>query len=252
MPRARTACRRPARRASSSSRHRSTAMSWYVNSSKPTSPVYPDRVTITGRRRNADSVHRMKARPAASGKERGHDRRRPRALHGEEAPVLVVHQVHGRRRLGLPQDLQDAARVRRVRHDEVPLLAHPVDDQVLDHPTALVEDEVVLRLPHLDRRHVVGDDPLEQGAGARDPPPRPSRGGSDRTGPPARGPRGARPARPGTRSACSSPPNGPSFAPSARCSPSRGECLQLPRPRPCGRDGTRDRRRHPCRQRERR
>jgi hypothetical protein len=42
-------------------------MSSYVNSSYPTSPVYPERVTTTGRRRNADPAHCMKLRSAASG-----------------------------------------------------------------------------------------------------------------------------------------------------------------------------------------
>ena len=79
----------------------------------------------------------------------------------------MVHQVDRVRCLGLPQDLQHAVGVGGVRHDEVSLVAHPVDDQVLDHAPALVEHEVVLRLPHLDRRDVVRDNPLQERQRAR-------------------------------------------------------------------------------------
>ena len=56
---------------------------------------------------------------------------------------------------------QHALRVRRVRHDEVPLVGQPVDDEVLDHAAALVQDEVVERLPDRGLRQVVRDDMLQ-------------------------------------------------------------------------------------------
>ena len=122
-------------------------------------------------------------------------------------------QVDAVGRLGLAQDLQHALGVRGVRDDEVPLVAEAVDDQVLDHPAALVEDQVVLRLADRDARDVVRDDPLEQPERARARRPRPCRGGSGRTARPARGRRGARRARPSYSIGISQPPNGPSFAP---------------------------------------
>ena len=122
--------------------------------------MYPERVTITGRRRNADSAH--EAQLPGLREQRGHDRRGPLTLHREETPVLVVHQVDPVGRVGFAEDLQHPLGVGRVRHDEVPIRAKTVDDQILDHPATLVQHEVVLSTTDLDGGHVVGDDALEE------------------------------------------------------------------------------------------
>ena len=90
------------------------------------------------------------------------DRGRPRSLHREEAPVLVIHQVDPFGGLGVRQDLQHPLGVGGVRHDEVPRRFQAVHDQILDDPAALVQHEVVLRLAHLDGGDVVADDTLQQ------------------------------------------------------------------------------------------
>ena len=69
--------------------------------------------------------------------------------------------------IGFTEDLEHALRVGCVRNDEVAVLVEAVDDQVFDHPTALVQDEVVSRLADVDGRNVVGDDALEQSQGPR-------------------------------------------------------------------------------------
>ena len=64
-----------------------------MNSSNPTSPVYPDRVTITGRRRNSDLDALHERQIARLGEQLLHHVHRLRSLHRQEAPVLVIHQV---------------------------------------------------------------------------------------------------------------------------------------------------------------
>ena len=80
-----------------------------------------------------------------------------RPLDGEEAPILVVHQVEAVVGSLLLEHPEHAGGVRRVRHDEVPLRLEAIDDQVLDHPAALVQHEVVERLTHGRVRQVVRD-----------------------------------------------------------------------------------------------
>ena len=74
----------------------------------------------------------------------------------------MVHQVDPVGRVGLTEDLQHPLGVGRVRHDEVPIRAKAVDDQILDHPATLVQHEVVLSPTDLDGGHVVGDDALQE------------------------------------------------------------------------------------------
>ena len=122
-----------------------------------------------------DALHEREV--ARLGEQPLHHVHRLGTLDREEAPVLVVHQVHavvGRRLL---QDLQHPLRVRRVRHDEVPLVVEAVDDQVLDHAAALVQHEVVQGLTDGGSGHVVRDDPLQHAERARARAPRPCRGG---------------------------------------------------------------------------
>ena len=118
--------------------------------------------------RGLDAAHER--RSAASGKSCAITSTDLGPLHRKEAPVLVVHEVHETVGGRLLEDLQHALGVRGVRHDEVPLLAEAVDDQILDHAAALVQDEVVERVADLRPLEVVRHHALQQveGAGSRD------------------------------------------------------------------------------------
>ena len=79
----------------------------------------------------------------------------------------MIDEVQTILRRRLLKHPQHPLRVRGVGHHEVPLLLHPVDDQVLDHAAALVQHEVVERLSDRRLAQVVRDDPLQHREGPR-------------------------------------------------------------------------------------
>ena len=105
-------------------------------------------------------------------------------------------------------------------------LVEAVDDQVLDDPAALVQHEVVERLPDRSACDVVRDDLLEQSERPRCRSRRPCPDASGRTSRPARGRPRAPSSAPAYSIGISQPPKGPSFAPSERCWASRGVCCR--------------------------
>ncbi len=136
-------------------------MSWYVKSSKPdlarvARARHDDRSPVVLRLR---ALHEREV--PRLGEQAAHHVDRVRPLDRQETPVLVIHQVEPIVGLFFLQHAQYPRCIRRVRHHEESLRLESVDDQIFDHPTALVQDEVVEGLAHRRLRQVVRDDALQ-------------------------------------------------------------------------------------------
>ena len=97
--------------------------------------------------------------------ERLDDADRLRALDGEQRGlVALVDDLRGREQVA-PHPLEVGPATGRVDHEQEAVL-HPVDDPVVDDPTAVVADHRVEGVAGGQRRDVVGDEPLQGGLGA--------------------------------------------------------------------------------------
>ena len=137
----------------------------------------PQRSRLVGHARELDALLARVAGPVHHHFDAGHLAHRPserlgtleaealesaRALHREQRVLVGDVTYVGTAQLALLEPLEHRACVRRIRDDQVPVPVEPVEDDVVDDPSALVRDERVLRVTGLEPVDVVGERRLQQ------------------------------------------------------------------------------------------